>query len=263
MDHLLIPESELPSRPGTPWVEASPDSDDSLEWMTPSKCKPAAQVAEVLDKAEIPSLLWGSWAIATIGKFVISTSLVGGPAGDAHFHDLKHKTYKGPLRLHRKSTLIWWVPDPVLEHPEKDDSFFTLTNDPEALPNGRNDGPSGPWTGLYPIRILKPVHMTEALMFLECRDFKGLDFWMRWRLLLNQLLENSDNPNTYIKKTLRPVLQPYWEWLNGDEDHDINKREDFLKKIIAGLSEDHELFEKPEWGEFKKRVQPHLVSMKQ
>lgn len=149
------------------------------------------------------------------------------PQGDVHFDTFHHKYFWGALKLHAKSNVTWWVPDPPVARPAEDDPFFTVTDSSGLLPRRRDEGgASGPWTKLYPIKILKPVPFTESIILVYCRDLgQQTGFDCHWRNILGMMMENGPNPDLFVKKTLRPQFQRFWEMVNSDDNtiHDKKK----------------------------------------
>ncbi|KAL2835294.1 hypothetical protein BDW59DRAFT_168529 [Aspergillus cavernicola] len=127
---------------------------------------------------------------------------------DAHFHlDFQYEKCT-VLSLYKKSSILRWIP--VLEaDPRNDDpSFLWLSNDSARLPEARLDGPSGPWTQLYPVRFLNPTSFCETLLLLLCRDYghvKCRDF--SWRTMWETLVENQ----VPLNRPLRLDFKPMWE----------------------------------------------------
>ncbi|KAJ5161593.1 hypothetical protein N7492_006985 [Penicillium capsulatum] len=72
-----------------------------------------------------------------------------------HYDFVKDSKIWGPLRLYTKSSIIWWVPDPTPTLPIADDAHYMLTNNPRLPPKSPlpHDGPGGPYTDLYTVRI--------------------------------------------------------------------------------------------------------------
>lgn len=87
-----------------------------------------------------------------------------------------------------------------------------LTNDQRLPPRTwPHLGPDGPWLDIYPVRIVKPILFTEALILLCCRDHNHVNnFEEYWRRLLTSMDEENRDPNTYLRKRLRPKLEKYW-----------------------------------------------------
>ncbi|KAL2871456.1 uncharacterized protein BJX67DRAFT_377225 [Aspergillus lucknowensis] len=79
-------------------------------------------------------------------------------------------------------------------------------------PGGANNGtgPSGPWSELYPVKILNPDSYTESIIWLLCRDMERdeslLDRWSDVRSALHD--------NAMFKKRLRPRFRYAWDTLN-------------------------------------------------
>ncbi|KAL5333893.1 hypothetical protein BJX70DRAFT_403119 [Aspergillus crustosus] len=80
----------------------------------------------------------------------------------------------------------------TLDMPDKTHPYFTVSSDPD-LPRPRANideeargGPSGPWPGLYPVRIMKPGRFMEALCWLWIRDCRGVEtpLWELWNKML-------------------------------------------------------------------------------
>ncbi|KAI9932212.1 hypothetical protein ASPWEDRAFT_171661 [Aspergillus wentii DTO 134E9] len=209
----------------------------------------AAEVAEIFDEAQVPHLLWGHLALALIGddchpselEFVIPDEQIKAasdtlyeagfcicgksdcpelrtnqfyPIADVHFHLEGMTEEHHTLSLFSKSSMVWWLPDFSLGPLPKDDPHFILSTDPR-LPPRKEGGGSGPWTHLYPIRILNSNIMTEALILLGARDrnqINGLE--EQWCRMLIALMEDREVPNTGVKKVLSPRFMPFWEALH-------------------------------------------------
>ncbi|XHG02602.1 hypothetical protein AWENTII_005947 [Aspergillus wentii] len=114
----------------------------------------AAEVAEILDQAHIPHLLWGSLAIALVGlnrhplrlEFIVPDEQIQPasevlyeagfclcanpgcpdlridqfyPIADVHFHLEGMTDEHRILSLFTKSSVVWWLPDLSLSHPPR------------------------------------------------------------------------------------------------------------------------------------------------
>ncbi|KAL4919442.1 hypothetical protein BDW62DRAFT_199754 [Aspergillus aurantiobrunneus] len=97
-------------------------------------------------------------------------------------------------------------------HTSPDDPHIMLSTDPAFPKRVEYCGPSGPWTSLEPVRILKPNSFTESLIWLYCRDIDRSDLQNRWRKMIKSSL---NSPKREVQKCLSKVFQPAWECING------------------------------------------------
>ncbi|KAJ5577398.1 uncharacterized protein N7459_006362 [Penicillium hispanicum] len=203
------------------------------------------EIAKIFHEAKIPALLWGWWAAALVGEydpsveavdFVVPDQLLQKAtdtlmaAGysrctkkdcpyshlitDIHF-DSSPQDLWGPIRLYPKSSIVWWVPDPPVGNSVENDPHFIMSND-HRLPAAADQGPCGPWPDVFPVTVLRPKEFTEALILLMCRDIthaNALD--MYWRNMLHMMREVRENPDAVHVKTLRPILQRFWDEYNA------------------------------------------------
>lgn len=143
------------------------------------------------------------------------------PPATVHFDQVKDSRLWGPLRLYVKSSVLWWLPDPTPSLPTLEDPHYMLTNDERLPPRAclqqshldlGSYGPDGPWLDIYPVRIVKPILFTEALILLCCRDHNHVNnFEPHWRELLGAMNEENPDPDTYLRKRLRPKFQACWD----------------------------------------------------
>ncbi|KAL3478050.1 hypothetical protein BJX99DRAFT_256817 [Aspergillus californicus] len=246
---------------------------------------PAADVAKVLDQAQVPNLLFGFWAVGLHGSdraypeidFVIPDAklqlsidtlitagldictktdctelrvdrcplahqlAVGRSRGpvhisayrpilcrnryhaiaDAHFHLESRYTYYTVLSLYKQSEILWWLGDITLDPVGSDDATFMYSDDPRLPPRGVK-GPTGPWTDLHPVKVLKQSLLAEALVLLMCRNYGDVQWvnesWkMMWFTLLELNLEpyGTDYPENiralrrHIKAEFLPVVDGF------------------------------------------------------
>ncbi|KAL4785238.1 hypothetical protein BJX76DRAFT_186511 [Aspergillus varians] len=143
----------------------------------------AASAAQVLEAANIACLLWGWQAISFFHKGPKLPEIIlryaseceidalnnnkaelakyrNHPVGAVHFHP----TPDAVITLLRQSEILPWLPEIKLGPPAANDDDLTTSHDP-MLPARMDDGPSGPWSQLYPIQILNPnsVHAVRDL----------------------------------------------------------------------------------------------------
>lgn len=162
------------------------------------------------------------------------------PPATVHFDKVKDSLLWGPLWLYTKSSVFWWLSDPTPSLPTLDDAHYMLTND-ERLPlrTWPHSGPDGPWLDIYPVRIVKPILFTKALILLSCRDYNHVNnFEEYWRGLLVAMNEENPNPDTYLRKQLCPKLRKCWNVVkNGTEiriDAEIRQlREELIENLPA------------------------------
>ncbi|CAG8901331.1 unnamed protein product [Penicillium egyptiacum] len=206
------------------------------------QARPAADVARILDEAQVPNVLWGMMAICLVGEWnddeddveflvldhlitAASNALVAAgftpctdpgcravqteknhhPIPAVHFHLKAQYPQHNMLRLYPKSGHLWWHPDFDLGPPTADDPDLMLSNDPR-LPPYAVQGMSGPWTELYPIKILNRSSCTEAVWWLLFRDLDHANNYdLVWSMMIYSLM-------LYPKGiTLCPKFQPMWE----------------------------------------------------
>lgn len=151
------------------------------------------------------------------------------PIAEAHFHAPAGYV----LSLHRKSRLLWWLPDFPVRAPPLDDPYLVRTTDFRRLPaRGLEHWPgvidfdleidpatgesTGPWRYQDPVTILSIISHVEALILLLCRDFhlnRRLDW--RWFNMLTFVGERKVPGEDIIRYKLRGELQPFWDQLRG------------------------------------------------
>ncbi|KAL3470705.1 hypothetical protein BJX99DRAFT_263976 [Aspergillus californicus] len=127
----------------------------------------------------------------------------------AHFHlDKKYEHYK-VLSLHAKSNLLWNFPDITTDIPAANDPFYRLSNDARLGPNHESPGR---WTGegVQPIKILTPWALTDALIYLLCRDWYGLDkLYCLWQRMLPAIIHSRDSE---IRDKIEPQFRTFYEY---------------------------------------------------
>ncbi|RDW68881.1 uncharacterized protein DSM5745_08641 [Aspergillus mulundensis] len=216
----------------------------------------AAHVALILDRVNVPSILWGWTALALLQRdmkfpdieFVIPDDATAWAVaalvaeryphcrnptcmefdearmpnadhitvderrryhvvGSAHFHaPWRDETYT--VTLLRKSETLFWLPDIPRGAPHQNMDVMLSTD--STVPNAGGlvpNGPTGPWSRRYPMRVLNPVSFTESYIWLECRDYERDDRFMElWANMLHELYDDA-----IFKKCLRPRFMPVWE----------------------------------------------------
>lgn len=129
---------------------------------------------------------------------------------DAHFHLGFQYESCTVLSLYTTSDLLYWLEDPESGELPGDDTFW-FSNDPR-LPPYEERGPSGPWTELYPVRILSPVAFSEALIILMCQNYGHIDFVDHAWITMWECVVFKPQP-----RTLSPRFQPIWDIFNAEE----------------------------------------------
>ncbi|RDW86592.1 uncharacterized protein DSM5745_03234 [Aspergillus mulundensis] len=129
--------------------------------------------------------------------------------GDAHFHLESTYTYFTVLTLYSQTRILWWMPRLSLQPVTPTDPNFMLTNDVRLFPPGPR-GPTGPWTELYPVRILRINKLAEAIILLRIRDGHRGDVNRCWeRMWLNLLGDTpADGQLTPQMLKLREEINP-------------------------------------------------------
>ncbi|KAL4899535.1 hypothetical protein BDW74DRAFT_183641 [Aspergillus multicolor] len=117
---------------------------------------------------------------------VVFSDIPGRPArdryhsiGDFHFHPKgKHTTitfhghHSGSRAKNKPPSLLWWMREQdflFLGHPPRDHPWVTLSDDP-FLPPYKPWGPTGPWKGLYQVKILNEATFCKSVEKLCKRD---------------------------------------------------------------------------------------------
>ncbi|KAL3480721.1 hypothetical protein BJX99DRAFT_254388 [Aspergillus californicus] len=154
------------------------------------------------------------------------------PVPAAHYHV---GVDEWDVSLLRKSGILNWLPDYTVGPPATDDPNLMLSNDPK-LPafyeDVEGEGPSGPWTGVYPMKILNPNALTKATIFLMARDWAEPPIMTgkqsespceQWEEMSVHLSE-SHRPRVpgYIRE-LEPMYQLVWDSLEfrGSPEYDM------------------------------------------
>ncbi|KAL4749330.1 hypothetical protein BDW72DRAFT_204872 [Aspergillus terricola var. indicus] len=134
------------------------------------------------------------------------------PVPAAHFH---FELGQYLLSLHMQSSLLWWLPRLQPGAPAADDPDLTLSNDPKLPPYSENGG-SGPWaSNFYPVKILNPNSLTEAVIMLHCRDTaREHRLYTLWSFMLCFLGDADGSLGERHEKHLRPKFHLAWECLN-------------------------------------------------
>ncbi|PTU20322.1 hypothetical protein P175DRAFT_0481567 [Aspergillus ochraceoroseus IBT 24754] len=170
----------------------------------------ASQVAQVLDTAGVPNVLWGSLAMNVLGcpevgedtQLIIpdrfaqaatdAISVAGlnpcphgstcgvikgrdEPYPNTHFH-INEDEVTQTVDFYRKSSLIWSLPDMKPGNPSTNDRTYILASDARHpvshIWKGGTSCGSGPFPNNFPpVKILTKIALVEALILLCCRDF--------------------------------------------------------------------------------------------
>ncbi|KAL4809459.1 hypothetical protein BDV18DRAFT_132117 [Aspergillus unguis] len=102
--------------------------------------------------------------------------------GKYHFH--VNPAYV--LRIHEKSNIAPWLPDPQPGPPAANDPNYWRTNDWERWANPGDLGPSGPWIFLYPIKTLSPDALMGVVGYRQDMD-AGLPIGNLWSWMRHSL----------------------------------------------------------------------------
>ncbi|CAP79007.1 Pc06g00140 [Penicillium rubens Wisconsin 54-1255] len=222
--------------------------------------KPAADVARILDEAQVPNLLWGTMAAWLVGdwrhfnediQFLVLDHLIQ-KASDAlfaagftpctdpgcdvvktvnndylippvHFHVEALYPEHEVLRLYPKSSHLWWLPDFGASAPAADDPHLMLSNDPR-FPPYVPEGMSGPWTEVYPIKVLNRSSFTEAALWLFCRD-----------------IDHANAKERPEGITLPPRFQAMWQEFTIPEEQRTRRRWDPMVDLVNEMRANNEL----------------------
>ncbi|KAL4876356.1 hypothetical protein BJY04DRAFT_223144 [Aspergillus karnatakaensis] len=134
--------------------------------------------------------------------------------GFAHFHlnPFTASGLKGAelITLYRQSEILPWVPR--LTRSDNvgtiDSPNLTVSTDLN-LPAAVDRGPSGPWVGLYPVRILTPCAFIESVMRLLGRDtLVNSELVHTWHIFM----ELIRYPTSVEKRFTDPAVEVAWVW---------------------------------------------------
>ncbi|KAL5337207.1 hypothetical protein BJX70DRAFT_399852 [Aspergillus crustosus] len=131
------------------------------------------------------------------------------PVAAVHFHISSQDPDFDLLALHRRSSLLWWLPRIQLGNPSIEDRDLTVTTDPR-LPTQYEC--SGPWTGLYAIKILTQVAFAEAVITLGLRDLyhpKGLG--ILWHSMYRFFMDHDAEISSRIKPEFGELWAHYMD----------------------------------------------------
>ncbi|KAJ5940561.1 hypothetical protein N7516_000729 [Penicillium verrucosum] len=234
--------------------------------------KPAADVARILDEAQVPNLLWGTMAAWLIGdwrpynediQFLVLDHLIQ-TASDAlsaagiapctdpecavvrtvhndwlvppvHFHVKALYPEHDVLRLYSKSTYLWWLPDFGTSAPAADDPHLILSNDSRHPPYVFN-GMSGPWTEVYPVKVLTRSSFTEAALWLLFRDFEHANgLYFQW---LDLIIVAKTHPEGI---TLPPRFQAMWTEFTIPEEQRTRRRWEPVVELMEEMRANNEV----------------------
>jgi hypothetical protein len=95
---------------------------------------------------------------------------------------------------------------------------------------------SGPWTELYPIKILNRSSFTEAALWLSFRDFDHANgLYIQW---LDLLIAAKKHPEGI---TLGPRFQAMWEEFTLPEEQLTRRRWDPVLELMKEMTANNEL----------------------
>ncbi|KAL5337206.1 hypothetical protein BJX70DRAFT_399851 [Aspergillus crustosus] len=124
------------------------------------------------------------------------------PVAAIHFHIITGVNCFEILSLHRKSSLLWWLPDLELAAPDRNDRNLTVTSD-DRLPT--HHGCTGPWVGYYSVKILTQVAFAEALILLKCWNHPNM-LGTLWGVMIGFLYPLD----AQIRDLIAPEFQDLW-----------------------------------------------------
>ncbi|GAE00223.1 hypothetical protein PVAR5_8961 [Paecilomyces variotii No. 5] len=242
----------------------------------PSSCQIAARIAQLLDEAEIPNVLWIGLAQhchgvtgASLPDFVIPDHLIQ-PAyekllasgfflceegekciqhkyprlflkSDRHVHTIAGEP-RSVVHLYKKSGLLWRLPDFEMGPPAADDRHLMLSNDERLPPGQAVFGGSGPWPpSLYPVKIPTAACIIETYILLSCRDWDSDQngYFSSWQMSLFRILVEVQD-KYFNDEDLLPDFRPYWQTPAPGRNH---KFFELRKKLM----ESNELPPSPSW----------------
>ncbi|GLA58430.1 hypothetical protein AtubIFM55763_009447 [Aspergillus tubingensis] len=128
-----------------------------------------------------------------------------------------------------KSSLLWAFPDLPSSPPSSDDPYYMPIRIPWTYYDSRSQRPP---IDLTPARMIKPVKIVEALIWLMCRDRnpnEGLEWgWEhRWQEVLESWVQKAPGlaeHGLFCRNELRPEFLPLWDYLSGGEGEQTPKK---------------------------------------
>ncbi|KAL2852101.1 hypothetical protein BJY01DRAFT_244713 [Aspergillus pseudoustus] len=153
---------------------------------------------------------------------------------DLHFHnETEHLHYEpqnpasfAGIRIYAKGKLTWWVLEkkitvgpPLDNRDTRGDPLFMLTTEADGIPpqelNGKPTG-TGPWTGRYAVKMLRPARLYEAIRVLEALYFydverRGDTFGALWIAMLTSCSNAAviSEIDRDIKREFRQIFDYY------------------------------------------------------
>ncbi|CRL28558.1 unnamed protein product [Penicillium camemberti] len=267
---------------------SSPPSTEEALKVIKDQARPAADVARILDEAQVPNILWGGLPQGLVARwnehekdvefitldhliFMASNALIAAgftpcsdpdcrevhsknndcPIAPVHFHIEAQYPQHGVLRVYAKSSHLWWLPDFEPGPPAADDPDLMLSND-SRLPPYVLRGFSGPWTELYPIKILNPSSFTEAAWWLTFRDIdyaNGYEY--RWTDMVLASMQSYTHPHRTMERTLRPKFQAMWKEFDLPQEQRTRRTWDSANELMYQMRDNNELPPAPTnnwWG---------------
>ncbi|OJZ84594.1 hypothetical protein ASPFODRAFT_220348 [Aspergillus luchuensis CBS 106.47] len=127
-----------------------------------------------------------------------------------------------PVMFWEKSSLLWAFPELPSSPPSSDDPYYMPIRIPWTYYRSRSQRPP---IDLTPARMIKPVKIVEALIWLMCRDRnpnEGLECgWEhRWQKVLDSWVQKAPGlakHGLFCRNELRPGFLPLWDYLCGGE----------------------------------------------
>ncbi|KAL1850887.1 hypothetical protein Plec18167_002625 [Paecilomyces lecythidis] len=206
----------------------------------------AASIAQLLDEAEIPNVLWRALAVYCHGvpgggcpDFVIPDHLIqpayekllasgffpceDGDECPQHWHphlSLRPDRHvhiipgdgRAAVCLYKKSGLLWRLPDFEIGPPAVDDRYLMLASDKRLPPRTGVISGSGPWPSyLYPVKIPTAACIIETYILLSCRDYdeEQNSYFYTWQCWLFGMLVHVQD-KCFNDEDLLPDFQPYY-----------------------------------------------------
>ncbi|KAL3464970.1 hypothetical protein BJX64DRAFT_253559 [Aspergillus heterothallicus] len=128
------------------------------------------------------------------------------PVATCHFHIMEPG--QALVSLHRKSNLLWWLPIFAKTRPAEDDPHIWLSTDPRLHLN------PGPWSKLYPIKVLNPNWLAKAVLTLLCRDGGAPETgWEMWYSMIQCLVKRGRPAVQRGVRYFQIELEPAWDIL--------------------------------------------------
>ncbi|GKZ70621.1 hypothetical protein AnigIFM60653_006601 [Aspergillus niger] len=154
-----------------------------------------------------------------------------GPVAAAHVHieETRLLGHDIPVAFWDKSSLLFAFPELPSSPPSSDDPYYMPIRIPWTYYDNTSQRPP---LDLTPVRMIRPVKIVEALIWLVCRDRNPNERlergWEReWQDVLDFWVQKAPGlaeHGLFCRNELRPDFLPLWDYLCGGEDGQTRKQ---------------------------------------